>query len=749
MPSSKPTRSGPTRSRPSFKGSKVSVNTERGQQATHAAGDIAARFQVRSLLGEGGMGSVFVAHDRGLGRIVALKRLREGLESDQDAMRRFILEAQIGAQLEHPNIVPLYSYEHSEGGSPAITMQLLEGTTMTEYIEAASAAPPEARSMRGEYSLKERVGMLLGVCEAVHFAHERGVIHRDLKPDNVMLGQYREVYVMDWGLARIIGSPVDMAEHRHSRHGLAPSEPVSASARALIGSEATVHFGSHATVDFGAMDTMAPHSVEHSAKISSTATRQGEVMGTPQYMPPEQALGLIDQVGPAADQYSLAVMLLELAALRPARDHKNAQKALTEALQNQLVPPVDLDGRPLHPALAAIVARATQRNPEDRYPAVLALTDDLRRFMRDEPVSVFDEGTARQLVRAAARRPVLAMAIFSALGCLASALLVGGLVHDASKTARQARELENTRRAILAISSRAHSIDVELGRLAAGVEAIGAATVELLERDTKEFEHEPRPLPPLTPLETYGGAAVSFEAAVTIWPGKTPDARLPASAAKLRPLERWLRACVVEALPEWDRGGSVAAQNAALFHGRSDLLRAFVGLEDGTFTQFPARNVTADPRQRPWYVMAKRDPSLHWTRPMVDATRQTLRISAVMGLSAREQFLGVAGCDLRVTQLAKKLALELPGFRRAYLVTEDGKVAVSDTLEKSILEHTTNANDELDLPRLENQVLASRIVGPERGGYVVAGERLLVFSKLMSLPWTYVAELEKKLYIEK
>src|SRR3954454_22573715 len=144
----------------SLRGEKVSVNVESGSRQSSAADDMAARFEVKDLLGEGGMGSVFVAQDRGLGRVVALKRLREGLEKDQDSMRRFILEAQIGAQLEHPNIVPLYSFERSQNGAPAIAMQLLEGRTMAQYIHDAAAAPREARGMRGEYSLKERLGTL-------------------------------------------------------------------------------------------------------------------------------------------------------------------------------------------------------------------------------------------------------------------------------------------------------------------------------------------------------------------------------------------------------------------------------------------------------------------------------------------------------------------------------------------------------------------------------------------------------------
>src|SRR6478609_3300652 len=242
-----------TNSVPSLKGDKVLVDIDASSRRRNVSTEVATRFDVQNLLGEGGMGSVFVAHDRGLGRIVALKRLREGLEKDQGLMRRFILEAQIGAQLEHPNIVPLYSFEQSEGGAPAITMQLLEGTTMAAYIETAGEAPKEARGMRGEYSLKERIGTLLGVCEAIHFAHQRGVIHRDLKPDNVMLGRYREVYVMDWGLARVINSPIDMAVEL--REGAAHIKSPAAEDHATLGTSPTML--PHEAL--GTSPTMLPH----------------------------------------------------------------------------------------------------------------------------------------------------------------------------------------------------------------------------------------------------------------------------------------------------------------------------------------------------------------------------------------------------------------------------------------------------------------------------------------------------------
>jgi serine/threonine-protein kinase len=745
---------------PSLKGERVSVDPEAASRQQATAEGIAARFLVQNLLGEGGMGSVFVAQDRGLGRIVALKRLRQGLEKDPDSMRRFILEAQIGAQLEHPNIVPLYSFERSQDGAPAIAMQLLEGRTMAEYVRTAAAASAEARGIKGEYSLKERLSTLLGACEAIHFAHERGVIHRDLKPDNVMLGRFREVYVMDWGLARVTGAPVDLA----AANGDARKETNGASAASAapvipespehgeIATQATIAIPSQSAAEDSEVGTSATIAVSSSKEaVSSTATRQGDVMGTPQYMPPEQALGLLDRIGPGADQYALGIMLQELATLRPARSHSSPHAALSQAVMNQLAAPIDVDDRPIHPALQAIVARATRKEPGERYPSVSDLATDIRHFIRDEPVSVFKEGLARRTVRAAARRPVLAMAILSVLGFLASVAVVGAAVRDAYQTKRAARVLENTRRVLIAVTDRAHAVDVELSDRAADVQAVAAASAELLDRDVGSFVRRDAPAPALVPTASYGGAAVSFEGVTVDWPGKPNGAAEPPSATKLTHLEPWLRQALVDALPPAARNGGIPSQNRGLREGNSALLRTFVGLEDGTFVQFPARNVATyvDARLRPWYRLGTRDQSLHWIRPVADVSHLTVRITAVLGMHSHGDFIGVAGSDMRISMLAPKLALDLPGFRRAYLVTEDGKIAVSDTLERDMLAKNTGVDEELPLPSIDVPELAQRIAREERGGYLTSGERLVVFARLISPPWTYVAELDRATYLER
>ena len=733
------TKKGSPGPRASLKGEKVSVGsaTPIAEPVAGTASFVTERFDLKQLLGEGGMGSVFVAHDRGLRRVVALKRLRAELEGDRTALRRFMLEAQIGAQLEHPNIVPLYSFERTDAGSPVIAMQLLEGQTMAEYIQEATAAAPKEREARGKFALKERLGTLLGVCDAIHFAHERGVVHRDLKPENVMLGQHREVYVMDWGLARVVGG--EEVQGVSTVAVVTPDVDVTADGRATLA-------GMPTPISAG---TSGPEDAD--ADGASLATRQGQVMGTPQYMPPEQAMGRVDEVGPAADQFALGVMLLELATLRPARSHTNFMAALSQAIQGQLSNEPGVDGDRLHPALAALVARATAAAVSDRYPSVRAMADDLRLFIRDEPLSVYSEGAARRLVRTAARRPALAMGIVTALVLLAAGAIIVGLTRNARDATRRAHDLEGSRRVLMAVSGRAQMLDVELGALAAGVQAISGATVQTLELDGGALPI--KPVPALATTAAFGGAPVSFTQSVVVWPGMARGSPEPEGAQKLVSLERWLRRSLWASLPKAERTMPEQARNAALLAGRGTLLRCFVGLEDGSFTQLPARDMPPDfdVRKRPWYSVAAADPSLRWTRPVVDASGQTLRMQASVGLfGADGNFLGVAGCDLRVSALAHRLALNLPGFQRAYLVTEDGKIAVSEDLEARILSTVTDVNADVDLPAVGYPELAARIAERDHGGYLHApGSKLIVYSRLIAPAWTYVAELDSAPYLSR
>ncbi|HWO26829.1 MAG TPA: protein kinase [Kofleriaceae bacterium] len=210
-------------------------------------------------LGRGGMGEVMLAHDRRIGRDVAVKRLRSGAPT-QDEISRFLREARIQARLDHPAIVPVYELGRDQSGRPYFTMKRVAGTTLTEVL--ARRAATRQRLLRA----------FAEVCRAVDFAHSRGVVHRDLKPGNIVLGEYGEVCVLDWGAARVLGDVP----------------------------------GGIATADIDTLEGAAP---------------PGQVLGTPGYMAPEQLQH--PEVGRAADVYALGTILFELLAGEPL--HARAQ----------------------------------------------------------------------------------------------------------------------------------------------------------------------------------------------------------------------------------------------------------------------------------------------------------------------------------------------------------------------------------------------------------------------------------------
>ena len=312
--------------------------SEEAGQRTYAAVSPEGTYALLGLIGEGSMGQVLIGKDYDLKRKVAFKQLPEALASDERLLQRFLAEAQLTAQLDHPHIVPIYGLEVSREGKIGYAMKLVEGETLGDVVYEAA----EPLATRLEHFLK--------VCEALSYSHNRGVIHRDLKPANIMVGPYGGVYVMDWGLARLVEG------------------------REIPGRGAGV------------------------TQESATQTMMGELVGTPAYMAPEQARGHNHLLGPATDQYALGLILQELVTLKPAIDGATADAVLQRAAKaerNRM--------RGAHKELVSIVRRACQVDPARRYSGVDALAEDVRRHLRGEAPRAFREGllgrVARNLVR--------------------------------------------------------------------------------------------------------------------------------------------------------------------------------------------------------------------------------------------------------------------------------------------------------------------------------------------------------------
>jgi Tfp pilus assembly protein PilF/tRNA A-37 threonylcarbamoyl transferase component Bud32 len=342
------------------------------------------RYRILRPHAKGGLGEVFVAEDTELHREVALKQIQKERAADAPSRGRFLLEAEITGGLEHPGVVPVYGLGAYPDGRHFYAMRFVKGDSLKEAVERFHREDKPDRDP-GERSLafRELLGRFVDVCQAVAYAHSRGVLHRDLKPGNVMLGKYGETLVVDWGLAKAIGR-AEGAEQRELPDDEATLRPSSGSELA--------------------------------------ATLAGTALGTPAYMSPEQAAGKSDLVGPASDVYSLGATLYTLLTGRAPFSGKDPGEILRRVQRGEVVPP--RRQKPAVPvALEAVCFKAMALRPGDRYGTALKLAADVEHWLADEPVMAYREPVRVRLGRWARRHKPAVAAVAAAV---LVALLLGG-----------------------------------------------------------------------------------------------------------------------------------------------------------------------------------------------------------------------------------------------------------------------------------------------------------------------------------
>jgi formylglycine-generating enzyme required for sulfatase activity/tRNA A-37 threonylcarbamoyl transferase component Bud32 len=320
-----------------------SADPPRREPARGAVGMLdSVRYIDRGPLGEGGSSVVRRVFDTELGRNVAAKLLRPEFVAASRHVHRFVEEARVTAQLDHPGIVPVYELSRLPTGQQYYVMREVKGETLAAAIEAvhrASAGGSWSATSEG-WTLHGLLDALRRVCETVAFSHSRGVVHRDLKPSNIMLGKFGEVYTLDFGVAKLVGGP-ELADE---------------------------------AIQTGRIDR---------------ATRAGGIVGTPPYMAPEQALGQAEAVGPWSDVYALGAILYEiLCGKQPFADVANSREVLQRLREGTTLPSAaEIAARvpgspPIPPALQEICLRAMDREPARRFPSASDLSGALASWLQ-------------------------------------------------------------------------------------------------------------------------------------------------------------------------------------------------------------------------------------------------------------------------------------------------------------------------------------------------------------------------------
>jgi serine/threonine-protein kinase len=494
------------------------------------------RYVRTRLHATGGLGRVWLARDTHLDRDVALKELRPEAAAQGSLGHRFLEEARVTGQLEHPGIVPVYDLDRPADGPAYYAMRFVRGATLGDAVQAfhrdrrtGGAGTPEMRGLLGAF---------VAVCNAVAYAHSRGVVHRDLKPHNVVLGDFGEVIVLDWGLAKSLRKD--------------EAEPA-------------------ALTESGIRSSPSP-----------ALTQEGQVLGTPSYMAPEQAAGRGGDIDERTDVYGLGAILYEILTDRPPFLSGDLGELLARVLTEDPERPRRL--WPQAPtALEAVCLKALAKRPEDRYPDAAELGREVRRWLDDEPVRAYpDPVTARALRWGRRHRPLVAAGAALLVAAVAGLSLTTALVARAEGKTRSAlervtqeqdrtlqehaRASVNYRRALATVNRYCTEVSEEQLLTEPGLQGLRKALLADALKFYQELSHDPESDP-----QTEAEAARAARRLADLSEELTPGAEAPAlyrqaidRLARLAEAHPDEPAFVVELGETWNRlGGDLKVRGDA------------------------------------------------------------------------------------------------------------------------------------------------------------------------------------------
>ena len=678
-------------------------------------------FTVLESIDEGAMGEILIARDNELGRTVAYKKIHQKLTDNPDFMRRFFMEAQITAQLQHPNIVPVYRLRVSDKGV-GYAMKLIQGETLKALIETAKTQLDKKGRTDEYHSLQALLDHFLKVCDALHYSHRKGVVHRDLKPLNIMVGPYNEVYVMDWGIAKLVdvdsGTFADKTER--------------------VGSDKSVPGGE-----------------------DSTST--GQLLGTPVYMSPEQAHGQNDVLDHRSDIFTLGIILFELITLKRALSGKGQQETLERARTGAKHPPKPYSSKLRVPdQLIAIVDKATEVDPDERYETAEDFANDIRRYLRGEAVSARRDNLKQKVMRWMNYHRAAALNIV-AYSVLASIFIVSWSLYQQQQTEIAAQlQTQKTSHFLSDVSIQAQIIDTQFLQFERILEGVASVAINLLEEGNpdpgKYYDHKdltnPQTAPPDYARSAVNGFPISIGwHALKLAPGVEYE-EVENLVRSINPLRHTFKRMILKSHSVPIAADDNETATRVIRDEGLPLVWTYVGLKEGIFAEYPGHTgypPEFDPRKRPWYVNSmKREGNACWMPPYIDVGGRGVLLPCTSKLyDNKGEFLGVAAVEMTLDYIRNELMSisGVKGIENTLLLNEKAAIVVdsSETSKTYELGTLINAIDNLKTYQYEEIVNGA---SQGKTGYITRSEngrdKIISYNRLNSIGWYYVVVADAK-----
>jgi len=679
-------------------------------------------YTILESIDEGAMGEILVARDNKLNRTVAYKKIHPHVAEIPSYLGRFYMEAQVTAQLQHPNIVPVYDLM-TTNDSVGYAMKLIDGITLKGLIEETQDQYVKFGEPDEHHNLHARLEHFLKVCDAMHYAHRKGVIHRDLKPLNIMIGPYNEVYVMDWGIAKTV--EVDKET-----------------------------FGDKTLL------------VGHEEVDDDDKTKMGQVMGTPAYMSPEQAEGEHDILDHRSDLYSLGLILFELVTFHRAINGKTTEQVMMKARRGHIDPPPAYGKQADdQEQLLAIVKKATQYMPEDRYATVADFADDIRRFMHGEAIKARPESRKQKIMRWVTqhRKAAVNIVLYSVLASFLS--IVAILVTQMQMMKASQSEDKITNEFITRVADKSQKIDTQFLKYEAILEGLTIGATNLLNQGsldtTTYYTNDTIAIPEEGPSDYKFSDVYGFPVSVDyhvykLAPGVDENEVKPV-LQRLNPLRHSFKSLMLKSHKEDIAPDDDEAARKVIMEEGLPLVWSYIGLENGVMAEYPGKTGypdAFDPRQRPWYRSTLENTGISWLQPYIDVGGRGVLLPVTSPLYDNDgQFIGVAGVELTLEHIRKRLMplYAVDGLEETYLLNDKAEIIVtsSDKTQSYGLGTLINSIEELEI--FPNEYVANKVVRKQSGHYFYierGREKVIAYHRLNSTGWYYVAKADAEELLE-